>query len=141
MIVAWKYLEVRGSAWKSLRVPSASKSLEVLWCSFSELLGSPRKYLEVLGSPWVFLLGIRRPIQGVERVGVQEQGLQLPSIQPAAIKPTQPASPASQPASQPTSPASPASPAGPASQPASQPSQPARRKGFYKGSRLDHRFP
>ena len=50
---------------------------------------------------------IRRPLQGIERVRVQEQGLQLPSIQPVASKPSQPASQtarqpaASQPASKP----------------------------------------
>ena len=41
-------------------------------------------------------------LQGVERVRFQEQGLQLPSIQPAASKPNQQAQPASQP-SQPAS--------------------------------------
>jgi hypothetical protein len=71
---------------------------------------------------------IRRPLQGIERVRVQEQGLQLPSIQPAASKPSQPASQtARQPASQPDSQTA-SQPSQP-SQPASQPAQPASQRG------------
>ena len=74
---------------------------------------------------------------------VQEQGLQLPSIQPAVFKPSQPASNTSQPASKPANlasePGQPSQPSRPASQPA-QPAQPAsqstRRKGFLRGPQL-----
>ena len=86
---------------------------------------------------------IRRPLQGVEHLGIQEQGLQLPSIQPAVFKPSQPASNTSQPASKPANlasePGQPSQPSRPASQPA-QPAQPAsqstRRKGFSRGPQL-----
>ena len=71
---------------------------------------------------WFLGFKIRRPLQGVERVRIQEQGLQLPSIQPHQARPAQPASQPDQPARQPARPSQPDSqPANPASQP-SQPS-------------------
>ena len=95
------------------------------------------KYLQFNArTPFNFLKmhGIRQQLQGVERVRLQKQGLQPPSTQPAAIKPSQPArQTASQQASKPaTQPAQPAQPA----EPAQRASQPARIKSFYTGSSL-----